>query len=266
MRIAFGVEYCGRDFQGWQRLKHGRSVQACVEAALSKVANHPVNTACAGRTDSGVHACYQVIHIDTEARREPHGWVLGCNTNLPDDVSVLWAQPVSEDFHARYSATGRRYCYVILNRMVRPGLLRGLVSWECRPLALEPMQEAAHCLIGKHDFSGYRALACQSKSPVREVRHVEIGRQGDFVVIDIEANAFLHHMVRNIAGVLMAIGMGKAPVSWAREILACRDRTVGGVTAPATGLYLTDVTYSAAYGLPPALVPDWHYWPAASPG
>lgn len=257
MRIAFGVEYCGRHFQGWQRLKHGRSVQACVESALAKVADHPVVTGCAGRTDSGVHARYQVIHIDTEAQRDPHGWVLGCNANLPADVSVLWAQPVADDFHARYSAIGRSYRYVILNRKARPGLMYGLVSWECRPLALEPMQDAAACLIGEHDFSGYRALACQSKSSVREVRQLRISRHGEFLAIDIEANAFLHHMVRNIAGVLMAIGMGKAPVNWTREILESRDRTAGGVTAPADGLYLADVHYPAASGLPPAPADGW---------
>lgn len=259
MRIAFGVEYCGRDFQGWQRLRHGRSVQACVESALTRVADHPVTTACAGRTDSGVHASYQVIHIDTGALREPHGWVLGGNANLPDDVSLLWAQPVADDFHARYSATGRRYRYLILNRMARPGLLQGLVSWECRPLALEPMQQAAGYLIGEHDFSGYRALACQSKSAIREVRSLEVSRHGDFIAIDIEANAFLHHMVRNIAGVLMAIGMGKAPVSWARAVLEGRDRTAGGVTAPASGLYLVAISYPASYGIPPAPAHEWSW-------
>lgn len=257
MRIALGIEYNGSRYQGWQRLRQGHSVQACVEAALSKVANHPVTTLCAGRTDSGVHARCQVVHFDTGAERQPHAWVLGSNSNLPQDISVLWAHPVEERFHARFSATGRTYRYHILNRVARPGLLAGLVTWECRPLDAERMQRAAVDLIGEHDFSGYRAQACQSKSPVREVRRLDVVRRGDQIMIEIEANAFLHHMVRNIAGVLMAIGQGKAPVTWAGEILAGRNRTVGGVTAPADGLYLEAIDYPTWAGLPAAPVSAW---------
>lgn len=250
MRIALGIEYDGRGFQGWQRLRAGRTIQGCVEAALSKVADHEVRTACAGRTDSGVHAIYQVVHFDTESRRDSHAWVLGSNVHLPADVSVLWAREVEERFHARFSATGRTYRYCILNRAARPGLLKGLATWEWRPLQVERMQSAAAALIGEHDFSGYRALACQSRSPVRQVRRLEIRRRGHWVLIEIEANAFLHHMVRNIAGVLMAIGKHKAPVGWAAEILARRDRTAGGVTAPPDGLYLAAIDYPAPFGLP----------------
>lgn len=251
MRIALGIEYCGRRYQGWQRLRQGRSVQACVEQAISRVADHETHTLCAGRTDSGVHARYQVVHFDTGAQRDMHGWVLGCNSHLPGDISVLWAQQVEDRFHARFSAIGRTYRYYILNRVARPGLLQGLVTWECRPLDADRMQQAVAPLIGEHDFSGYRALACQSKSPVREVRRLKVRRHGEQIMIEIEANAFLHHMVRNIAGVLMSIGMHKAPVEWAAEILTGRDRTAGGVTAPATGLYLEAIDY-----------PDWAALPA----
>ena len=260
MRIALGIEYCGTHFQGWQRLRDGRSVQACIETALSRVANHEVTTACAGRTDSGVHACYQVVHFDTDAERDMHGWVLGCNTHLPEDVSILWALPMDDRFHARFSATGRTYRYCILNRTARPGLLHGLVTWECRPLDIARMRAAAEPLVGEHDFSGYRALSCQSKSPVRHVRQVNVGRQDDRVVIEIEANAFLHHMVRNIAGVLISIGKGKAQVSWSAEILAARDRTAGGVTAPAEGLYLVDIEYPEWAALPAAVPAPWPAW------
>lgn len=260
MRIALGIEYCGTHFQGWQRLRNGRSVQASVEAAISKVADHNVTTACAGRTDSGVHARYQVVHFDTQARRDPHSWVLGCNSQLPKDVSVLWAQPVEDDFHARFSATGRTYRYCILNRVARPGLLHGLVTWECRPLDSMRMQAAAESLIGEHDFSGYRALSCQSKSPIRHVRRLSVAQNHERIVIEIEANAFLHHMVRNIAGVLMTIGRGKAAVEWSAEILAGRDRTAGGVTAPAAGLYLTAIDYPARAGLPAPPSAPWPAW------
>lgn len=250
MRIALGLEYDGRSFQGWQRLRSGPSIQAHVEAAISKVADHEVSTACAGRTDRGVHATYQVVHFDTDSHRENHAWVFGCNTHLPGAISVLWARVVDERFHARFSATGRTYRYWILNRPARPGLLRGLVTWEHRPLAIERMQSAATALLGEHDFSGYRAQACQSKSPVREVRKLEVRRYDDWVLIEIEANAFLHHMVRNIAGVLMTIGKYKAAVAWAGEILAHGNRTAGGVTAPPDGLYLAAIDYAAAFGLP----------------
>lgn len=250
MRIALGIEYCGSRFNGWQRLRNGRSVQACVEKAISKVANHEVTVGCAGRTDSGVHARYQVIHFDSEAERDPRSWVLGCNVHLPDDVSVLWSQPVEDRFHARFSAIGRTYRYYIINRIARPGVFAGLVSWECRPLDAECMHESAQVLVGSHDFSGYRALGCQSKSPIRNLRRIEVSRRGEMVMIEVEANAFLHHMVRNIAGVLVSIGKGKARPQWTGEILSGRDRTIGGITAPADGLYLVGIEYPEWVTLP----------------
>jgi tRNA pseudouridine38-40 synthase len=249
-RIAACIEYDGGAFQGWQVQEGCRTVQAAVERAFAQVANHPVRVACAGRTDAGVHATAQVVHFDTSARRTNRSWVLGANRYLPGDVSVLWAQAVPADFHARFSATARTYRYVILNRATRPALLAGRVCWEFRPLALDPMREAAACLIGEHDFSSYRALACQAKSPVRIVRRLEVAREGEQVFIDVEANAFLHHMVRNIAGVLMTVGVGKRPPGWAHEVLEARNREVGGVTAPPQGLFLVGVRYPERYALP----------------
>ena len=219
------------------------------------MAASPVQVQCAGRTDAGVHALLQVAHFDVSVEREDHAWVLGGNANLPAGISILWAVNVVDDFHARFSATGRTYRYVILNRRARPGLLQGRVSWEYRPLQVARMIEASGALIGEHDFTSYRAVACQAKSPIRDVRRLEISQQGEFIVIEIEANAFLHHMVRNIAGVLMAIGMGKEKTAWAAEVLAARDRTLGGVTAPADGLYLVDVQYPSHYQLPVSTVP-----------
>jgi tRNA pseudouridine38-40 synthase len=250
MRLALGVEYDGSGFSGWQYQDHSPSVQEAVETALAKVANHPVRVHCAGRTDTGVHATGQVIHFDTEAVREMRSWIFGANANLPKSVAILWARPVTEDFHARFSATRRRYRYVIFNRHVRPTFLAYRTSWCYRDLDEGRMAEAAQYLIGKHDFSSYRAVACQAKSPVREVHELRVSRQGELVYIDIEANAFLHHMVRNIAGVLMEIGRGEREPVWAREVLDYRDRALGGVTAPPYGLYLTRVSYPEAFGLP----------------
>lgn len=250
VRVALGLEYDGSDFRGWQTQPGGPTVQSCVEQALSRVADHPVKAVCAGRTDTGVHASGQVIHFDTHAERHERSWVLGANVNLPSSVSVVWAMPVAEDFHARFSALVRRYRYVILNRPTRSGLLASRVTWECRPLAVEPMREAAQYLRGEHDFSGYRAQACQAKSPVRTVNRLDLIRIHEMIVLDIEANAFLYHMVRNIVGVLMAIGRGEASPTWADDVLTGRDRASGGVTAPPHGLYLTRVGYSDRYRLP----------------
>lgn len=225
-------------------------MQECVEDALSRVADHPIRVHCAGRTDAGVHALQQVIHFDTTALRQPQAWVLGANVHLPDDVSLTWAAPVDPGFHARYSATGRTYRYLILNRRSRPGTLQGLVAWEYRPLDPLRMAAAASGLIGEHDFSSFRAAECQSKSPVREVRRLEIGKRDELIVVEIEANAFLQHMVRNIIGVLTAIGTGSHEPAWAKELLARRDRTLGGVTAPPEGLYLADVSYPAHFLVP----------------
>lgn len=251
MRIALGIEYDGTDFCGWQSQKDGvRTVQGSLEAALSAVADHPVKTVCAGRTDTGVHATGQVVHIDSTAARSSRAWILGANANLPRDVGVLWTQPVADDFHARFSAQARHYRYVILNRTVRATLLRDRASWHHQPLDIAHMNAAAQHLHGTHDFTAYRAQQCQSKTPIRELRRLEITRHGDYVFIDVVANAFLHHMVRNIAGVLMTIGQGDRDPDWARDVLEGRDRKLGGVTAPPQGLYLIAVEYPDTFGLP----------------
>ncbi|MBD3610251.1 MAG: tRNA pseudouridine(38-40) synthase TruA [Gammaproteobacteria bacterium] len=250
MRFALGVEYDGSAFNGWQYQDHSPSVQGAVEQALSMVANHPVRVHCAGRTDTGVHATGQVVHFDTDALRSERSWLLGTNANLPKNVAIVWVKQVSEEFHARFSATRRRYRYVIFNRDVRPTFHAYRTSWEYRPLDIETMQQGANYLIGQHDFSSYRAVACQAKSPQREIYDLKISRDGQFIFIDIEANAFLHHMVRNIAGVLMAIGRGEKAPEWANEVLEYRDRRLGGVTAPPYGLYLTHVSYPEIFSLP----------------
>jgi tRNA pseudouridine38-40 synthase len=251
MRIALGIEYDGSAFNGWQAQLSGvRTLQGAVEQALSAVAAHPVSVVCAGRTDTGVHATGQVVHFDSDAPRSPRAWTLGTNTLLPPDVSVRWAQPVAETFHARFSATARQYRYIILNQPTRPALLRNRAVWQMRPLDVERMNAAAAHLIGEHDFSAYRAQQCQSKSPVRVMRRLTVTRYGDYLSIDVLANAFLHHMVRNIAGVLMTIGHGEREPDWAREVLEGRDRKLGGVTAPPQGLYLVAVEYPAEFALP----------------
>ena len=250
-RVAACVEYSGTAYRGWQRQQPGvRSVQEEVEKALSRVANHPVQLFCAGRTDAGVHASCQIIHFDSSAQREPMNWFHGANANLPHDISLVWAKPVGLDFHARFSAMARRYRYVIYNDPVRPAQLGREVTWNYRPLDLERMQEAAQALVGEHDFTSYRAIACQAKSPVKTIHHLKLIRFGKFIVLDIRANAFLHHMVRNIADVLMQIGCGERPIDWAGEVLHARNRRTGGLTAPAFGLYLVDVTYADHFELP----------------
>ncbi len=258
MKIAAAVEYCGTRFNGWQRLKVDRSVQQCIEEALSRVADQAIKVYCAGRTDAGVHASYQVIHFETEVSREMHSWVFGANSNLPHDVSLIWALPVDDDFHARFLASARSYSYIILNRPGRSGLYNPLLTWECRPLDVSLMSEAAVWLVGKHDFTSYRAQACQSHSPIREIFKLEIERRGTYVIIHVRANAFLYHMVRNIAGVLIAIGIGKEEVDWARQVLQAKDRALAGVTAPPQGLYLMNVEYPARFELPSADVSNFH--------
>lgn len=250
MRYALGIEYEGTDFLGWQRLRHGRSVQRCLEEALSKVADHPIEVTCAGRTDSGVHALCQVVHFDSEAPRSGHAWLMGCNSQLPASTAVRWVQPVDPSFHARYGAVGRRYRYRILNRKARAGLMARHVCWERRPLDAEAMQRAALALIGEHDFSAFRTVHCQAARPNRHVRELQVGRQGDEVVIDIEANAFLHHMVRNIVGSLLPVGRGDRPEDWLAELLQGRDRAKAGITAPAQGLCFLGPRYPALFGLP----------------
>lgn len=250
MRWAMGVEYDGTAFHGWQMQDNVTTVQQILEQALSKVANHPVRVICAGRTDTGVHALGQVVHFDSEAARSARNWVLGSNVNLPQDVNVNWAQPVPEAFHARFSAISRSYRYHILNRETRSAVWRDRAVWAHPPLNTELMQEAAQQLVGTHDFSSFRALGCQAKSPVRTISRLQVTRQADRVVIEVTANAFLQHMVRNLAGVLMAIGRGDRPLEWVKQVLECRDRTLGGVTAPAHGLYLVQVGYPEQFELP----------------
>jgi tRNA pseudouridine38-40 synthase len=251
VRIALGVEYDGTRFHGWQLQEGVRTVQGAVEKALASVADHPVRVHCAGRTDAGVHAVEQVIHFDTLSQRPLKAWVLGGNANLPDDVNILWAQEMTDDsFHARFSAIGRCYRYFILNRNSRSALLAGRATWVHRPLEVEPMQIAASSLLGTHDFSSYRALGCQAKSPVRTLHRLDVSRRGDLIELRVEANAFLHHMVRNLAGVLITIGKGDADTVWAQQILELKDRTRGGVTAPPDGLYFNRVNYPDQFALP----------------
>jgi len=250
MRIALGIEYDGTDFHGWQRLTSEVSVQAAVEQALSKVAAHPVEITCAGRTDAGVHGRCQVVHFDTGAQREMRGWVLGSCSNLPASVAVLWAQPVAAAFHARFAARSRRYRYHILNRPVRAALDARYVTWERLALDAGRMHQAAQALLGEHDFSAFRALSCQAAHPRRTVLGASVRRDGEQLFVDIEANAFLHHMVRNIVGSLLLIGRGEQPMAWMAELLAGGDRHVAGPTAAASGLTFLGPRYEAHWGLP----------------
>lgn len=248
-RVVLGIEYDGSLFSGWQYQDDLRTVQGEVEKALSKVANEKVTVRCTGRTDSGVHALEQVVHFDTNASRELKSWVMGGNVNLADDVRIIWAKHAIDDFHARYSAIARFYRYIILNRPVKSALLRSQVTWCFESLDEIKMHLAAQALIGSHDFSSFRAKGCQSVSPNRIMHFINVYREGENVIIDLSANAFLHHMVRNIAGVLMAIGMGDKPVTWTDELLEVKDRKQAGVTAPPYGLYLGGVYYPEKYGL-----------------
>jgi tRNA pseudouridine38-40 synthase len=250
MRLALGIEYDGTDFHGWQKLSHGPTVQAEVESALSFVANAPTVVQCAGRTDSGVHALCQVVHFDTDAQRNPRGWVLGANSRLPESISVRWAMPVAEDFHARYAARARRYRYRILDRNIRPALLRRYVAWERLPLDADAMHRAAQALIGEHDFSAFRAVQCQARHAVRDMQEINVRRDGGEVVVDVRANAFLHHMVRNIVGSLLVIGRGQSQERWMGELLRGCDRTIAGATAPPQGLCFLGPLYPAQWELP----------------
>ncbi len=250
MKIALGVEYDGAQFYGWQRQKDVTSVQECLEKALSQVANHKVNVFCAGRTDAGVHGTGQVVHFETDSVRGERGWTMGVNANLPDAIAVTWMTEVPEDFHARFSATARRYRYVIYNEKLRPGFLNKGLSHYHMPLDADKMHEAAQCLLGENDFSSFRAAQCQSNSPNRNIHFVNVSRQGSYIVIDIKANAFVHHMVRNIAGSLIAVGKGDQSIEWMAELLAKKDRTAAAETAKPNGLYLIDVEYPEAFNLP----------------
>jgi len=250
VRFAACIEYCGKHYCGWQRQPHSPSVQAEVEKAISKVANEDIQAVTAGRTDTGVHGIGQIIHFDTNSRRNSYEWQRGTNTYLPEDISLIWAVPVGADFHARFSALERAYRYVILNRPASPSYLNGRVSWHPRELDTGVMQKAANALVGKHDFSAFRAAGCQSKNPLKEVKSLRVNRCGSWVWIDIVADGFLHHMVRNIAGVLIRIGEKLAPAEWAQEVLLSRDRKRGGITAPPGGLYFVSAKYEQRYRLP----------------
>lgn len=244
------LEYDGNGFCGWQSQLSGGSVQDALEKALSKIAGSSVRVVTAGRTDTGVHALYQVVHFDSQAQRPPSAWIRGVNALLPDSIAVLWASEVPDDFHARYSASERCYLYLLLSHPVRPGLHHGKVGWFHQPLDLERMQVAAQILLGEHDFSAFRAAECQAKSPVRSLRKLEITQQGDIIAFELRANAFLHHMVRNIVGCLVYVGKGKYQSEWMQTLLEGRDRTHAAPTFPAAGLYLAGISYDPKWGLP----------------
>jgi len=255
-RYAVGIEYDGSAFSGWQTQQSLRTIQSLVESALSGVAAEPLEVVCAGRTDAGVHARWQIAHFDTNVTRPMRGWVMGANTELPRDISLVWARPMPLHFHARYSAEARTYRYLILNRPSRSALAEKRAAFIYKPLDHVRMAEASVHLCGHFDFSAFRSSECQSSSPIRRVEQLTVERQGDWVVIEATANAFLHHMMRNIAGLLIEVGRGEAPPSWAREVLEGRDRTRGAPTAPADGLYFWDVRYPDAFNLPGAPQPS----------
>jgi tRNA pseudouridine38-40 synthase len=255
MRIALGLEYDGSRFHGWQTQADGTGVQDVVERALTSIAGAPVSAVAAGRTDAGVHATMQVVHSDSDARRDDTAWVRGVNALLPSSVAVRWALGVPAEFHARFAATGRHYTYLLLDRPVRPALLSGRVGWYHRPLALDAMRSAAEALLGRHDFSAFRAAECQAKSPTRMLDRLDIAREDDMIRLDFHADAFLHHMVRNIVGALVYVGNGRQPPSWIAELLAARDRTRAAPTFAADGLYLTGVDYPQRWNLPAARAP-----------
>lgn len=249
-RIALGIAYNGQAFQGWQSQPSGNTVQDRLEAALSVLAAQPIRTSCAGRTDAGVHALMQVVHFDTTAQRREYAWVRGTNALLPRDISVEWAAEVPAEFHSRAQALSRRYVYLVLQSPVRPSLDHGRVGWVMQPLDQDAMLAAAASLIGEHDFSSFRAAECQALSPVKELRRIEIGHRGAYWRFEFEANAFLHHMVRNLMGSLIAVGTGRRPAAWMREALAARSRDAAAPTFAPDGLYFLGPRYDARWGLP----------------
>ena len=261
MKIALGIEYDGAHYFGWQRQDEVESVQQTLETALSKVANAPVEVFCAGRTDSGVHGTGQVVHFETDAIRPMQAWCFGTNANLPDNIAVKWAVEVDDSFHARFSATARRYRYIILNQKLRSAILPKGVSHYHVDLDHEKMHEAGQYLLGENDFTSFRAAKCQSHTPWRNVHHLQVSRWQNYIIVDIQANAFVHHMVRNIVGSLIEVGQGKQPPIWIKWLLAQKDRTLAAPTAKAEGLYLVDVIYPEHFGLPhsslgPLFLPD----------
>jgi tRNA pseudouridine38-40 synthase len=260
-RWAAGVEYLGGGYSGWQRLPDQTTVQGTVETALSTVASQPVRVITAGRTDAGVHALQQVIHFDSDAARRPYAWLLGTNSLMPPDVSLRWVMPVNNAFHARFEATSREYRYLVLNQRARSAVWGGRATWEMRALDAAAMHRAAQHLVGEHDFSSFRDTRCQAPSPVRRLARIEVVRDGAMIGVHVVGNAFLHHMVRNIVGSLMDVGLGRRPEAWIADVLAARDRRVAGMTAAAEGLYFLGPRYPEHFEIPPP--PPWPY-PAGS--
>jgi tRNA pseudouridine38-40 synthase len=257
-RIALGLSYRGQAYHGWQSQPDGLTLQDALEGALAAFAGAPVRTVCSGRTDAGVHALNQVVHLDPPVERDPASWVRGSNRFLPCDIAVQWCQPVADTFHARNGARGRRYRYLLLESPVRPALEHGLVGWVFRPLDGDAMRAAAAHLIGEHDFSSFRAAGCQSHTPVKTLRRIEITRQGAYWRLDFDANAFLHHMVRNLLGCLVAVGSGRAAPGWLAEVLAARSRNAAAPTFPPQGLYFLGPYYDAEDGIPDHVpAADW---------
>lgn len=250
MRIALGLEYAGMAFHGWQSQADGNTVQDALEAALAAIAGAHVGVTAAGRTDAGVHATAQVVHFDAPVARPDTAWVRGVNANLPADIAVQWAQPVAPGFHARFAASARHYSYLLVNRAIRPALLAGRVGWYHRPLDVDAMARAARPLAGTHDFSAFRAAECQAASPIKTLASIAVVAHGEFIRFEFSANAFLHHMIRNIVGALVAVGTGKAPENWLAELLDGRDRTRAAPTFAPDGLYLTGADYDAKWELP----------------
>ena len=249
-RIVLGLEYCGAGYEGWQTQRHGRTVQDCLVPAVSAIAGETIVLTCAGRTDAGVHAAVQIVHFDTSANRPLTAWVRGVNSHLPASIAVRWAREVGNDFHARFSASARRYRYVLLNRPVRSALLHGRVGWFHAPLELRAMQAATAHLLGTHDFSSFRAAECQARTPVRDLKVAEVTQQGDWFIFDFEANAFLHHMIRNLVGALVYVGKGRHSSDWMAELLAQCDRRLAPPTFSPEGLYLAGVEYPDSWNLP----------------
>jgi tRNA pseudouridine38-40 synthase len=260
MRWALGVSYNGQAYDGWQSQPSGRTVQDKLEGALAQFAAQPIATVCAGRTDAGVHGLMQVVHFDTEVQRAEFSWVRGTNTFLPPDIAVQWAKPVPDAFHSRASARARRYAYVLLESPVRPSIEAGRAGWVFRPLDAQAMQEAAAHLVGEHDFTSFRASACQARSPVKTLQPVQISRRGPYWRFDFEANAFLHHMIRNLMGCLVAVGQGLQPPGWMKEVLEARSRDAAAPTFSPDGLYFLGPVYEDHWGLP-AEVPAYHWLP-----
>ena len=250
MRIAVGVEYDGSQFFGWQSQSEGNTVQDTLQAALTSIANESIAIIAAGRTDTGVHALEQVVHFDSGAERPLSAWVRGVNALLPKSIAVLWSHAMPEEFHARFSAQARSYRYLLINRPVRSAVQYGKVGWFHAPLDLEAMREAGQYLLGEHDFSAFRAAECQAKSPIKNLVQLDIARQGDMIIFDLTAGAFLHHMVRNIVGCLVYVGKGKHPPQWMRQVLQGRDRSLAAPTFAPDGLYLRRIAYDAKWGLP----------------